>query len=87
MSMLLGPSREASREAEAGKAAKKKGKERNRGGDEAPANDHPQAVPDHPNAVAPDAIPDHPNAVAPDTEPGTSAEDPAPAEESAESSD
>ena len=68
MSMLLGPSKEASREAEADKAAKKKGKGKNRGGD-APANDHPQAVPDHPNAVAPDAIPDHPNAVAPDAVP------------------
>jgi translation initiation factor IF-3 len=73
MSMLLGPSKEASREAEAGKAAKKsKGKGKNRGGaPEVP--DHPNAVapdaiPDHPNAVAPDAVPDHPNAVPPDTE-------------------
>lgn len=87
MSMLLGPSKEASREAEADKAAKKKGKDRNRGGDEAPANDHPQAIPDHPNAVAPDAIPDHPNAVAPDTEPGTPAEEATSAEDSAETSD
>jgi translation initiation factor IF-3 len=86
MSMLLGPSKEASREAEADKAAKKSKKSKHRD-DEAPANDHPQAVPDHPNAVAPDAIPDHPNAVAPDTEPGTPAEDAAPAEESAGSSD
>ena len=69
MSMLLGPSREATRTAEADKAAKKnKGKGKNRGPGEASANEHPQAVPDHPNAVAPDAIPDHPNAVAPDTE-------------------
>jgi len=73
MSMLLGPSKEASREAEADKAAKKsKGKGKNRGGaPEVP--DHPNAVapdaiPDHPNAVAPDAVPDHPNAVPPDTE-------------------
>ncbi|MDQ5895885.1 MAG: Translation initiation factor, partial [Actinomycetota bacterium] len=66
MSMLLGPSSQASREAEAEKVARKKDKDRNRGGDEAPANDHPNAIPDHPNAVAPDAIPDHPNAVAPD---------------------
>ena len=85
MSMLLGPSKEASREAEAGKAAKKKDKERNRGGEEAPA------IPDHPNAVAPDAIPDHPNAVAPDaeapepTEPEAASDDAA--AESAESSD
>ncbi|MBN8866002.1 MAG: translation initiation factor IF-3 [Solirubrobacterales bacterium] len=86
MSMLLGPSKEASREAEAGKASKKsKGKGKNRGG-EAPANDHPQAIPDHPNAVAPDAVPDHPNAVAPDTEPGTSAEE-ANAPDSADSPD
>ena len=68
MSMLLGPSSQASREAEAEKAARKKDKDRNRGGDEAPANDHPNAIPDHPNAVAPDSIPDHPNAVAPDAE-------------------
>jgi len=80
MSMLLGPSKEASREAEADKAAKKsKNKHRD---EEAPANEHPQAIPDHPNAVAPDAIPDHPNAVAPDTEPGTPAEEAAPAEDS-----
>mgnify|MGYP001089375849 CR=1 FL=1 len=85
MSMLIGPSKEATREAEADKAAKKsKGKGKR---EEAPANDHPQAIPDHPNAVAPDAIPDHPNAVAPDsvpdhpnavppdTEPGTSADE------------
>jgi translation initiation factor IF-3 len=81
MSMLLGPSKEASREAEADKAAKKsKGKDKNRE-DEAPA------IPDHPNAVAPDAIPDHPNAVAPDTEPGTPAEEAAPAEDPAETPD
>ncbi|MCB0871393.1 MAG: translation initiation factor IF-3 [Solirubrobacterales bacterium] len=66
MSMLLGPSKEASREAEADKQARKSKKKRDR--EEAPANDHPNAIPDHPNAVAPDAIPDHPNAVAPDTE-------------------
>ena len=89
MSMLLGPSKEASREAEAGKAAKKNKKSKHR--DEAPANDHPNAIPDHPNAVAPDAIPDHPNAVAPDaeapepTEP-TGSEDSASADDSAESS-
>jgi translation initiation factor IF-3 len=85
MSMLLGPSKEASREAEAGKAARKS-KDKHRD-DEAPANDHPQAIPDHPNAVAPDAIPDHPNAVAPDTEPGTPAEDAASVEDSTETSD
>lgn len=85
MSMLLGPSKEATREAEAGKAAKKKEK-RQQG--EAPANDHPNAIPDHPNAVAPDAIPDHPNAVAPDAEaPEPTEPDSAPAEDSAESSD
>ena len=85
MSMLLGPSKEATREAEAGKAARKKDKGKSRGGGEAPAlPDHPNAVapdaiPDHPNAVAPDAVPDHPNAVPPDTEPGT----PAPSESEA----
>ena len=73
MSMLLGPSKEATREAEAGKAARKKDKGKSRGGGEAPA------LPDHPNAVAHDAIPDHPNAVPPDTEPGT----PAPSESEA----
>ena len=72
MSMLLGPSKEASREAEADKASKKS-KKKNRG--EAPANGHPNAIPDHPNAVAPDAVPDHPNAVPPDTEPGTPADE------------
>jgi translation initiation factor IF-3 len=102
MSMLLGPSSQASREAEAEKVARKKDKDRNRGGDEAPANDHPNAIPDHPNAVAPDAIPDHPNAVAPDakapepTEPtesasaeaaGTESEAPSEADASADSSD
>jgi len=89
MSMLLGPSKEASREAEADKAARKKDKDRNRGGDEAPeVPDHPNAVapdaiPDHPNAVAPDAIPDHPNAVAPDAE----APEPTEPDGSAETSD
>jgi len=74
MSMLLGPSKEASREAEAGKASKKsKGKGKNRGGGE-----KPPAIPDHPNAVAPDAIPDHPNAVAPDAEPPEPTEPDAP---------
>ncbi|MCB8914847.1 MAG: translation initiation factor IF-3 [Thermoleophilales bacterium] len=96
MSMLLGPSREATRTAEADKAAKKnKGKGKNRGPGEASANEHPQAVPDHPNAVAPDAIPDHPNAVAPDTEAPEPTEPEAtpaepegpPAEEPAETSD
>lgn len=76
MSMLIGPTKEASRDAEAGKSSKKsKGKGKNRGGSEAPANDHPQAIPDHPNAVAPDTVPDHPNAVPPDTEPGTPADE------------
>ncbi|MCC6755702.1 MAG: translation initiation factor IF-3 [Solirubrobacterales bacterium] len=75
MSMLLGPSKEATRSAEAEKAARKnKGKGKKPGAGPA-ANEHPQAVPDHPNAVAPDAIPDHPNAVAPDTEPGASSEE------------
>lgn len=71
MSMLLGPSKEASREAEADKSAKKKskGKGKNRSDEEAPA------IPDHPNAVAPDAVPDHPNAVPADTEPGTPADE------------
>lgn len=86
MSMLLGPSKEASREAEADKAAKKSKKNKNR--DEAPAvPDHPNAVapdaiPDHPNAVAPDAIPDHPNAVAPDAEAPEPTEPDAPSEDS-----
>ncbi|HRV60594.1 MAG TPA: translation initiation factor IF-3 [Solirubrobacterales bacterium] len=87
MSMLLGPSKEATRTAEADKQAKKsKGKGKNRGGG-APE------VPDHPNAVAPDAIPDHPNAVAPDaeapepTEPDAADEAASPAEETAETSD
>lgn len=76
MSMLLGPSKEASREAEAGKSTKKS-KGKNRGAPAVP--DHPNAVapdaiPDHPNAVAPDAVPDHPNAVPPDPEPGTPAD-------------
>ncbi|MCO5315365.1 MAG: translation initiation factor IF-3 [Solirubrobacterales bacterium] len=67
MSMLLGPSKEAAKDAEAARQAKKaKGRGRR---EEAPANDHPNAVPDHPNAVAPDAVPDHPNAVAPDAVP------------------
>lgn len=75
MSMLLGPSKEATRSAEAEKAARKnKGKGKKPGAGPA-ANEHTQAVPDHPNAVAPDAIPDHPNAVAPDTEPGASSEE------------
>lgn len=67
MSMLLGPSREAVKEAEANRQAKKsraKGRDR---GTAAPANDHPNAIPDHPNAVAPDAVPDHPNAIPPDS--------------------
>ena len=91
MSMLLGPSKEATREAEAGKAAKKK--EKRSQGDDAPAvPDHPNAVapdaiPDHPNAVAPDAIPDHPNAVAPDAEAPEPTEPDAEAADSAESSD
>ncbi|HNC92628.1 MAG TPA: translation initiation factor IF-3 [Solirubrobacterales bacterium] len=73
MSMLLGPSKEATREAEARKQARKKAKGKNRGGEAPEVPDHPNAVapdavPDHPNAVAPDAIPDHPNAVAPDAE-------------------
>lgn len=73
MSMLLGPSKEATREAEADKQARKKAKGKNRGGEAPEVPDHPNAVapdavPDHPNAVAPDAIPDHPNAVAPDAE-------------------
>ncbi len=73
MSMLLGPSKEATREAEADKQARKKAKGKNRGGEAPEGPDHPNAVapdavPDHPNAVAPDAIPDHPNAVAPDAE-------------------
>jgi len=66
MSMLLGPSKEAAKEAEAARQAKKaREKGRDRSGD-APANDHPNAIPDHPNAVAPDDVPDHPNAVPPD---------------------
>ena len=78
MSMLLGPSKEASRDAEAGKASKKnKGKGKNRGGGE-----QPPAIPDHPNAVAPDAIPDHPNAVAPDAEAPEPTEPDAPSEDS-----
>ena len=73
MSMLLGPSKEATREAEADKQARKKAKGKNRAGEAPEVLDHPNAVapdavPDHPNAVAPDAIPDHPNAVAPDAE-------------------
>ncbi len=63
MSMLLGPSKEALKE-----VAKKD-----------PKNDEPaeDAIPDHPNAVAPDAVPDHPQAIA------TTPEDLAEAEESA----
>lgn len=77
MSMLIGPSKEATRTAEAEKSSKKSKKSRSDA--EAPVvPDHPNAVapdaiPDHPNAVAPDAVPDHPNAVPADTEPGTPA--------------
>jgi translation initiation factor IF-3 len=63
MSMLLGPSKEALKE-----IAKKDPKK------DEPSED---AIPDHPNAVAPDAVPDHPQAIA------TTPEDLAEAEESA----
>lgn len=67
MSMLLGPSKDAAKDAEAARQEKKsKERDKGRGRSEAPANDHPNAIPDHPNAVAPDAIPDHPNAIPPD---------------------
>lgn len=74
MSMLLGPSKEAVKEAEANRQAKKSKAKKDRSEAEVPANDHPNAipdhpnavVPDHPNAVSPDAVPDHPNAVPPD---------------------
>lgn len=67
MSMLLGPSKEAAKDAEAARQAKKAGDRGQR--EEAPAEDHPNLIPDHPNAVAPDQVPDHPNAVAPDPVP------------------
>lgn len=70
MSMLLGPSKDAAKDAEAARQEKKsKERDKGRGRPEAPANEHPNAIPDHPNAVAPDAIPDHPNAVDPDAVP------------------
>lgn len=68
MSMLLGPSKEAAKDAEAARQAKRS-KDKDRGDAREPDNEHPNAIPDHPNAVAPDSIPDHPNAVAPDAVP------------------
>jgi translation initiation factor IF-3 len=60
MSMLLGPSKEA---LQAAQEARKDGDPDSADKDETPA------VPDHPQAVAPDAVPDHPQAVAPDDVP------------------
>jgi hypothetical protein len=74
MSMLLGPSKEA---LQAAQDSKKGAESAAEGSDADNSAGSAPAIPDHPNAVAPDAVPDHPQAVQ------SSPEDLAEAEESA----